>query len=349
MIQIPDKILIIRNDKLGDFCLALPVFALLKACLPNTRLHALVPAYTQPIASACPFIDEVIIDPGANANKTDLRQLKKTLLEQNYPAAITLFSTTRIGLLLKRIKIPARIAPATKIAQIFYNHRIRQRRSQSLKPEYEYNLDLAREILRLCNTRCDVIPEPPYLNFADDEIKQLRTEFMLANSITAERLIFVHPGSGGSANNLSLEQFTELARELGKPEQHHIVISAGPGEYDIAHRMAALLQRSTEKINHYVYESRDGLAMFARHINFADLFISGSTGPLHIAGALNRPTVGFYPNRQSATPLRWQTLSTDDRRLAFSPPSAAEKEDMSTIDIGSVSKEINALLHRLYV
>ena len=37
--------------------------------------------------------------------------------------------------------IPHRLAPATKLAQVLYNHRLVQRRSRSQKPEYEYNLD----------------------------------------------------------------------------------------------------------------------------------------------------------------------------------------------------------------
>ena len=33
--------------------------------------------------------------------------------------------------------IPLRVAPATKWAQVFYNVRVRQRRSQSAKPNYQ--------------------------------------------------------------------------------------------------------------------------------------------------------------------------------------------------------------------
>jgi len=350
MIPIPEKILIIRNDKLGDFCLSLPTFALLKHCLPSVELHALVPGYTQPIAEACPHIDKVIIDPGSQADKHAMSELKSTLQAENYPVALTLFSTTRIGLLLSRAKIPTRIAPATKIAQIFYNHRIRQRRSQSLKPEYEYNLDLAKALLRLVQINCDFSPLSPYLIYPELEIAQLRDAFVEQYNITDKRLIFIHPGSGGSANNLDLNQFSDLALALSNNDQYYIVISAGPGEYDIAHEVAAKLNRAKlnqAQVQHCVYESRDGLTQFAKHIAFADLFVSGSTGPLHIAGALNRPTVGFYPNRQSATPLRWQTLSQDDHRLAFSPPGNANKEDMSSVNLENAITEIKKLLTRL--
>ena len=44
------KILVIRNDKLGDFMLAWPAFALLKQAKTDLKLTALVPQYTVPLA-----------------------------------------------------------------------------------------------------------------------------------------------------------------------------------------------------------------------------------------------------------------------------------------------------------
>ena len=79
---------------------------------------------------------------------------------------------------------------------------------------------------------------------------------------------------------------------------------------------------------------------FAKHIQLCKLFISGSTGPLHIAGALNRPTVAFYQRLRSASPLRWQTLNTINKRLAFTPPDNAEETDMNKIDTTIAAKKI---------
>ena len=56
------KILIIRNDKLGDFMLAWPAIALLKKQFPDAEITALVPEYTASIAEQCQWIDKVLID-----------------------------------------------------------------------------------------------------------------------------------------------------------------------------------------------------------------------------------------------------------------------------------------------
>ena len=115
------------------------------------------------------------------------------------------------------------------------------------------------------------------------------------------------------------------------------MLTAGPGEEYNVKQLSRLLNDTP----HVVYISKEGLLRFAQHIAFADLFIAGSTGPLHIAGALNVPTAAFYTRRRSATPLRWQTLNTPDRRLAFTPPETADEMDMSQIDLDTAAREIS--------
>src|SRR5690606_12733929 len=116
-----------------------------------------------------------------------------------------------------------------------------------------------------------------------------------------------------------------------------VVVTAGPGDDAAAERLC----RGLDGVASTIYRSREGLRQFARHIQFADLFISGSTGPLHIAGALDRPTAAFYTRRLSATSLRWQTLNSPGRRLAFAPPEGAAPEDMSTIDVETAADAIS--------
>ena len=77
----------------------------------------------------------------------------------------------------------------------------------------------------------------------------------------------------------------------------------------------------------------EGLPKFCQVMANAALFVAGSTGPLHIAAALDVPTIGFFPAHRSATPLRWRPLNSEGRHLAFSPPEDSDHpEDMSQLD-----------------
>ena len=332
------NILVIRNDKLGDFMLAWPALALLRRNLPGSRIAVLVPEYTAPLARICPSVDQVLVDPRLESPWKNSQALAHLIKPMGFDAVLTLFSRFDTGLAVWRAGIPRRLAPATKLAQVFYNRRIRQRRSRSEKPEYEYNLDLAQAFLVEQGVTDPHPVEAPYLSFAGSEVEALKSAFMKENGIAARsKLVFVHAGHGGSAANLSLEQYAGLMSRLHEAGAYQAVLTAGPGEEQAAIRLTEMLS-----LPRTLYISKQGLVEFAKHLAFADLFISGSTGPLHLAAALDRPTAAFYPRRRSSTALRWQTVNHGDRRLAFTPPGEAGESDMSKVDINAAAAAIAA-------
>ena len=334
------KILVIRNDKIGDFMLAWPSFAMLKLSMPQAHITALVPKYTVQLAELCPWIDDVIVDCTKNAGKAEQKALIDDIKSRKFDASINLFSTTYNALLVWKSGIKYRLAPATKFAQIFYNRRIKQRRSQSAKPEYQYNLDLIRAFLNEQSVSV-VEPQAPYFAFpkgALDEQKVKLTEVL--NIDASKPWLFVHAGTGGSANNLTLEQYATML--TGLEHTHELVVTAGPGEEKKAQQLLELVVKKGGK--GAVYSKNDGLIDFTRSIACASVFIAGSTGPLHIAATLDVPTVGFFPSKRSSTPLRWRPLNSDKRHLAFSPPKGggeAMEADMSRIDINTTLEQLN--------
>ena len=88
-----NNILVIRNDKLGDFIQAWPAFAMLKASNPSLKLTALVPAYTAPLAEICPYLDSIIID-----SKKDI-----VIFKNNISLLLTDKATRKIRKSLKNI------------------------------------------------------------------------------------------------------------------------------------------------------------------------------------------------------------------------------------------------------
>ena len=339
------KILVIRNDKLGDFMLAWPALSLLKKQYPDSIVTVLIPSYTKPLAKICPWIDNIITDDTHKSTVSDARHLAGLIKQFDFDASISLYSEMRTALALWLAHIPQRYGPATKLAQLFLNKKLTQNRSLSLKPEHEYNVDLVRHYISANGDNTVNMQDPPYLEFNQQEIIKLRQSYISKHNIeTNRKLIFIHAGSGGSAINLTLQQFAELAKLIDKTDNIHFVVTAGPDELDTAYKLSELLSG----INHSVYHSTEGLISFSKFISICDLFISGSTGPLHIAGTLNVATAAFYPARQSATSLRWQTTNDENKRLAFMPDSYTGVHDMQTINIQECAHKINTLLEQFY-
>lgn len=339
------KLLVIRNDKIGDFMLCFPAFALLKRSLPHTKLVALVPNYTAPLAKLCPDLDDVIIDNSNKQDKKAQQQLVEHLKSEQFDGVISFVSDWYNAKLVWRSRIPYRLAPATKLFQFLYNDRLTQRRSQSAKAEFEYNLDLARYFLRRHNIT-PVEPQLPYLHVDDAQIHAQKAKLSQQLQLDCQKKwLFIHSSTGGSANNLSQAQYAELIQAVLANFDCQVVLTAGPNEGEKARALAT--QVGSPMV--VVYDKNDGLVDFTHSLACADLFISGSTGPLHISGALNKPTIGFYPSRLSAIPRRWQPLNQPDKHLAFCPPSdKASQMNLTLISIPEALKTILPFIQKMW-
>jgi len=85
-------------------------------------------------------------------------------------------------------------------------------------------------------------------------------------------------------------------------------------------------------------------------IDKADIFIANSTGPLHIAAALGKYIVGFYPNLLVCSAKRWGPYT--NKKIVFSPKkecSDCEREQctksecMNSIEVKDVVGEIDKI------
>ncbi len=310
MLERTVKLLIVRNDKIGDFILILPALSWIKKNLPNSKVVCLVSKEIHELAENCQFVDEVVDD-------TKIKNLKNLLAGYEFDASISFFSTFRIGYLLKKLDIPIRIAPKTKLAQFFYNYKLKQKRSKSLKPEYEYNIDLVNVLFEALNMD-DIkdVDGAPYMTFNPETIQKRKLKFIQEYNLDVnKKIIFLHPGTGGSSKGLSIESFSKICNGLRSFDDYNFLIHCSESEEDLARELKMTVDKN---VRIRVIEPKPSILNMVNNISICDIFIAGSTGPLHIAGALNKKTIGFYPRKTSSTSLRWQSINSFDNRMAFS-------------------------------
>jgi len=309
MVNKTQNILIVRNDKIGDFTLILPAVASLKKNIPNSKIVCLVSKNVEDLAQQCEFIDEVIVDK-------KIKDLYLSLKEYKFDMAISFFSTFRIGYLLKKLNIPLRLAPKTKLAQIFYNHKFYQKRSKSKKPEYEYNIDLVYEAFRIMNiSNIEEMSLGPYLTYDYEVVAKNRIDFVNEYNLNPDKkIIFLHPGTGGSSKGLSLDDFGNICRGLRNFDDYNFLVHCSIEEEQIAKNLKISVD---SEVTIRVIEPKKSILHMIKNISVCDIFIAGSTGPLHVAGALNKRTIGFYPKKKSSTSLRWETINNFENKLSF--------------------------------
>ena len=307
------NILVVRTDKLGDFITALPTMYVLKKHNPQNRIVVLVAPLNKALAESCDFIDEVIVDDG----KSSLFELSRKLKSVKIDLSITLFSNTRVALAQFLAGIKERYAPATKIAQIFYNHRVKQRRSEVKMAEFEYNLALAREVF----TDINLSFPKPLLQF--DDSKAIYEKFCQENEITKELIAF-HVGFGGSSDaNWNLDEYEVLIRDILTQEKYDVVLTFGPDENTLREEMQKRL--GNKKVVFYL--SNEGIVHFAKLIANFKLFVSTSTGTYHLASLVGTPTMTFFGDSNFASAKRWKSIGDEKLQKHYMLPMDKSKRE----------------------
>ena len=284
------NLLITRHDKIGDFVVTLPLFKAIKEQYPETKLTALVSKINFEFAKEIEFIDDVIL-----FDKNDLVKTQKEIQSKKFDASISAYIDVALGKILFKSRIKKRVAPATKIAQIFFNKRVKQRRSNVEKTEWQYNLDLAKKL------------------FPNIKLDFARPLFNL--DLKKEKRVIFHAGFGGSSDgNLTLDDYINLAKSI-KDSQYEIVFTFGP---DDEKSKEYIIKNVDFEVT--IYDSKGSLFDFTRYIASSYLFISTSTGPMHLAGATNTKTLSFFGDSLFASAKRWGTISDEKNQNNFSIP-----------------------------
>ena len=320
------NILVVRTDKLGDFVTALPTLYVLKQHAPENKIIVCVAPLNRALAEVCPFIDEVLVDEGGS-----LLSLVQTFRKAKIDASITLFSNTRVALAQFLAGIPIRIAPATKIAQLFYNRRVKQHRSRVEMAEFEYNLELSKALFK----EIDLQFPRPLCDFTRDELETVYTRFTQRYAITRPVIAF-HPGFGGSSDaNLRLQEYIDLVKIVSDDGRYQAVMTFGPGEEGLYEQSLALCKG----VDVIFYRSTEGIVTFTKLLASFKLFVSTSTGTYHLAALVNIPTMTFFGDSLFASVKRWKAVNDEKKQYPFMLPTSHDKRERMINDIHEYLKQ----------
>ena len=121
---------------------------------------------------------------------------------------------------------------------------------------------------------------------------------------------------------MDIETFAQICKGLRKFDNYNFIVHCSPDDDQTARDLKII---SGDQLVMRVIDARDNISYMLNNISLCDIFIAGSTGPLHIAGALNKKTIGFYPSKKSSTSLRWETINNFNNKLNFTDTNKTRK------------------------
>lgn len=294
----PIRILVVRPDRVGDVVLSTPVYHTLKKSFENCFVGALVSSYTRPLLEGNPNIDTLITDDpeGEQIGGERFREKMKEIRAYKFDVALLLLPTKRLAYMLFLAGIPYRIGVGHILYEaITFMYGVSRHKYNPLRHESDYMLDLARRIgAREIWTRPEV-----FLN--EEEIRTARKYMEEKGFDTGKSVVCIHPGSGRSSPNWEVGRYAELAeRFLDTGRQVLVTGSAGEKVYE--KHFADLGQGIRTAFGEL---SLRELAAVLRNMG---VFISSSTGPMHIAAAVGTPTVSMFCPLTACSPKLWGPL-----------------------------------------
>lgn len=286
------NILVSRTDKIGDVILTLPLISEIKRILPHSKVSFLISKRLGDLIQGYKGIDYLYYVEDYDDNLVVFFKSKE------FDTGINVFPRKDIAVSMFRAGINTRVGSAYRFFSFLYNRRIKEHRKYALKHEADYNLNL----LSFLNKEISYDKEFHFnytpLDFNNVKMKLQDFEF-------SNKFIIIHPGSKGSAKDLPLYKLLYIAEFIITKYPHNKVVLTGSDEDK------PIINLFKEKFNNNVIDVSGILTLreLMIFIDKCELFISNSTGPVHIAGALNKNIIGFYPVSPPMNAVRWRPLS----------------------------------------
>jgi len=290
------KILVLRPDRLGDVILTLPVIRNLKEAFPEASITYLCTDYTSQILESYSLISDLIIYDKNNAHKgiSKIVALSRELREHNFDMAIHLLPRYPLALSTYLAQIKYSVGTGFRWYSFLFTHRQYDHRKHNQYHEAEYNLRLLKKIGIDSTFHHDVYS---YFNFSQTLIDSVQK--IITYKFKSRPFIILHPGSGGSSIDWPMTHFLKLIQILNKWGKYDVGVTGVAAEKEF------LTPLYESDLNFVDLVGNFDLNELAIVLKKADLFISNSTGPLHLAVAMGTKILGFYPNSPGLGPRRW--------------------------------------------
>lgn len=274
-VEIPEngeikKILIIRNDRHGDVVLSTPFMQEVRDQFKNAHIAVLLQKQTAGLLQEADFIDEII-------EYTD----DIILQYQNFDCVFDLISdhTLKTAILTYKTKAKYRIGFDIAGRGVFFNIKVKT------NSEDEHFVDQTFSLLKAMGI--EVGQRRPMLPISK-RAKEFIHDFFITHDIsTSDLFICIHPGAYFKSQRWKPDRFSQLADHLIEEYKAKVVLIGTSNEAD-------LINTIHQKMNN----GRDVILFLGHPIEYvtallkgARLLVCNNSGPLHMATAVNTPTV----------------------------------------------------------
>ena len=280
------KILIIRLDRIGDMVMTTPIFRALKEKWPDAQITVLTNPVNQNIVINNPFIDCILEYDRGNKHRSmgDRLIFFRSIRKKKFDLVIdpyldyelkTSFITRFLG---KKFRLGFEFAGRGICYNIRYNPNVFPVSTEK-RHMIDYYLDLVTCL------GIEAKQKEPEIFLSTDEKENAYKLLEKAEVDPESKIIGIHPGGNYQSQRWPIKRFAAISDHLITNYNAKVVLFAGQAEK----QLLSEFRDYAIKTPIFLYDL--SLREFMSTLSHCSLLLCNNSGPLHIATALNIPTV----------------------------------------------------------
>lgn len=289
-----------RTDRVGDVVMITPMVREIKKAFPDSFIGTLTQPGTTAILQNNPYVDVMITD---DLKKESYKKVIVELKKYKFTDGLLVLPTDRAAYQMFSARIKNRIGVGKKLYEVItFMKRVSRNNYIPLRHEADYCMDLARKIGVVTD---NIQPEI----FVTDEEKKWTKEFYKNIGINEDTFkIVLHTGSKNSAPNWSENKYLELLKGIIKkfPDENYAIMLTA---FEMTKEFKKKVSELNDKRIIDVADKITNLRELIKVISGIDLMLCSSTGPIHLADALNIKCIGIHCHRNVSCSKHWGVIN----------------------------------------
>jgi lipopolysaccharide heptosyltransferase II len=312
----PRRILLLRLERIGDLLMSAPAIAAVRDFAPDAEIDLVVGSWNASIARLIPGIDRVeTLDASWLSRGTGGGGMRALMAHarkwrtRNYDLAINFEGDIRSHLLIA-------LSGATERAGFTMagGGPLLTRRFE-FDPRQHTTANawrLVRETFTAVGVTTNQATAPPFRL----QLPALARERAAALVGREPRVIALHASGGREIKQWPPERFAEAAARVARELDATLVLTGSPGDRPIVDVVRAKLPNDVAIID---LTGELELPILGAVLERCLVFLTGDTGPMHLAAAVGTPTVAVFG---LSDPARYAPISTRHRIVRIDLPCA---------------------------
>lgn len=321
------KILIVRLGKIGDIVVTSFVFEVIKEAYPHIEIHLFTLVSNRDVLKYNPRLTKVFY-----TKKNISLYLKLIKLRNEDYDMILDFNdnpSSTSTLIFKFVKARIKAGYDFHKYQRFINFKV-----TPLEKEQSHIIDRMKTFLVQLGIMVDEKFVKPFFYIGSKELNDVIDELNYYGK--SNRVIAINLSAGAIIRYWDIEKWKELLYSINDAYKNfnYLLLSTAEDQ-DLKHRLAVLIRG----VN-CIEGKLSSIQHFAAYIKSSDILITPDTSAVHIASAVNTPTLALYPNPN------WNYISWQPYRVAHRSIKSSS-ENLNDISVEEVFTKFKSLINEI--